>query len=101
VATRRIIEPSQDKYWGCGPIVRGGIQSIPVDGDHDSIFEDPGVRPMAERANAVLLAAQAEARAGGAHGGKVTWAYTTPAENANCWRAVQWAKLPGESRAIG
>jgi amino acid adenylation domain-containing protein len=67
VATQRAVEPYRDKYLGWGPIVRGGIQAIPVDGDHDSIFEDPGVKPMAERANAVLLEAQAEARAAGAH----------------------------------
>lgn len=67
MGTQRTIEPYQDKYWGCGPIVRGGIQAIPVDGDHDSIFEDPGVKPMAETVNSVLLEAQAEARAAGAH----------------------------------
>jgi thioesterase domain-containing protein len=67
VATQRAVEPYRDKYLGWGPVVRGGIQAIPVDGDHDSIFEDPGVKPMAERANAVLLEARAEARASGAH----------------------------------
>ena len=67
VATQRAVEPYRDKYLGWGPVVRGGIQAIPVDGDHDSIFEDPGVKPMAERANAVLLESRAEARASGAH----------------------------------
>ena len=58
VATRRMIEPYRDKYLGWEPVVRGGIEAVPIEGDHDSIFEDPGVRPMGEKANAILLGAE-------------------------------------------
>jgi amino acid adenylation domain-containing protein len=58
VATRRMIEPYGDMYLGWEPVVRGGIEAVPIEGDHDSIFEDPGVRPMGEKANAILLEAE-------------------------------------------
>ncbi len=66
VASRRIVEQYDDRYLGWGPVVRGGIEVIEIPGDHDSIFAEPDIRPMAEGVNAKLLEAQPASKAGAA-----------------------------------
>ena len=56
-ATERRVEPYEDKYLGWGPVVRGGVEAFEIEGDHDSIFNDPAVKPMAEIINAKLVGA--------------------------------------------
>jgi hypothetical protein len=56
--TRSVIEQYEDEHLGWGPVVRGGIEAIEIEGDHETIFGEPQVRAMAGRVNAKLLEAQ-------------------------------------------
>jgi len=63
-AGTRMLEQYEDEYLGWKPVIRGGIEAVEIEGDHDSIFEDPGVKPMAAIVNQKLLEAQPAAKAG-------------------------------------
>ena len=54
LASDRKVTPYQDDFLGWKPVVRGTIENFEVDGNHNSIFEDPAVRPMAAIIDAKL-----------------------------------------------
>ena len=47
--------PYDDRCLGWESLVQDGIESVEIEGDHLSIFEEPAVRSMAERLDAKLL----------------------------------------------
>jgi thioesterase domain-containing protein/acyl carrier protein len=70
LATDRKVTPYQDDYLGWKPVVQGTIERFEVDGTHDTIFEDPAVRPMAAIIDSKLK--ELSAGAVGASGSQVS-----------------------------
>ncbi|HVG42378.1 MAG TPA: hypothetical protein VM888_12265, partial [Chitinophagaceae bacterium] len=44
----------RDPHMGWSAYVKGGIDLVEVEGDHHSIFEEPGVVTLAENLNRVM-----------------------------------------------
>jgi amino acid adenylation domain-containing protein len=54
-ASARNLDPFDDRYLGWDTVVKGGIKSLEIEGDHMTMLEEPAVRVLAEELNAALL----------------------------------------------
>jgi amino acid adenylation domain-containing protein len=60
MASDRKVTPYQDDFLGWRPVVRGALGKFEIGGNHNSIFEEPAVRPMAAIIEAKLKELSAE-----------------------------------------
>jgi amino acid adenylation domain-containing protein len=60
-ASDRRVSPYEDDFLGWGPVVRGAIEGIEIEGTHTGILEEPAVRDLAERIDAKLRESSPEA----------------------------------------
>jgi amino acid adenylation domain-containing protein len=54
-ASKPFVFPYYTNHLGWEPVIRGGIECVEIEGDHDSIAVEPAVRLIAEKLNAKLV----------------------------------------------